>query len=730
MRNSISRKRLIIAFVLYLAVRICISVFPKVATTYADELLYLELAQNIWRKGVLSLFCVPVRFAKILYPLTLSPFFAIADPIARTTAISVFNAVLVSSALIPGWLIAVRMIQDRKRQLAAMVLLACMADMNFSVTFMAENLYLPLLLWGVYFLIRELDRDEARFGAAALAGCWCFLLYTAKESGAAFLAAASVLQLRRIVIRKGQRKQWIQAAAVFAAAFLVPFLALRLTLFAGMPYSYSAQAALSNLDSAGKWRFLLGSGASILLYFLLSLLILPAVAGLRRIRGDGRRDALIMLTGLYTLLTALGIAFAICLPDDFGSGDLRIHLRYFAGVPFLLAVLLLSGRERAGETVRNRLLSGRTAGTLLAIILSFLLLSPIRTGSLVDAPALEAMRLLPEGTRWPVVLLSLAGLALLGIWIIRGERAFIRWTAVALLCAQVANGTAFVLRASRSEGPEAAGEAILLDRLMDSLDGNMLVVKSSLYDARERTLDTYSNDDYYAVETEDLMQLAWESERPGVIDLAQAALTLPSTLPQFAAEEKYRAEHIDYIITSDPAFTLSVEENRDITPEGYRTWRVYRAETPEILYIFDQKRYRIGERISFMGETASFSGYVMSGFSAAESAFTWTGGNHAELLIVPEEDPAASAGLEMSVGLAMTLGKQRVRIRVNQVPVWEGTAEGAGEISFRIPEEALKAGDGRIRLEMDLPDAAQPGNGDPRELALAVQYMVLDAVRE
>ena len=35
------------------AVRVLLSVFPKTAVTYFDELVYLELAQNIWRKGLL-----------------------------------------------------------------------------------------------------------------------------------------------------------------------------------------------------------------------------------------------------------------------------------------------------------------------------------------------------------------------------------------------------------------------------------------------------------------------------------------------------------------------------------------------------------------------------------------------------------------------------------------------------------------------------------------------------
>ena len=723
MRNSISRKRLIIAFVLYLAVRICISVFPKVATTYADELLYLELAQNIWRKGVLSLFCVPVRFSKILYPLTLSPFYAITDPIARTTAISVFNAVLVSSALIPGWLIAARMIPDRKKQLAAMVFLACMADMNFSVTLMAENLYLPLLLWGIYFLIRDLDAQGGmRIGTAALSGFWCFLLYTAKESGAAFLAAASVLQLRRIVIRKGQRKQWIQAGAVFAAAFLIPFLLLRLTVFAGVPYSYSVQVSESGLGSPDRWAYMLRVTVSLLLFFMLSVLFFPVLTGLKNGRAEKTRP-LAIFTGLYAVLTALGIAFAICLPEEYGRGDLRIHLRYFMGVAFPVIVLYLSGEDRERTTWRARLRSPRTAGALLFGVAVLLLHMPVRTGSLVDAPSLEALvQLLPAESVTPDMVLLAASVALLAVWIIWGERIFTVCLAVVLLAGQVLNGAFFVARARKVERPAAAAEAVRLDRFMDQLDGNILVVKQGLYMTEERTLDTYSNDDYYAIETEDLTALAWAQKQPGWIDLRNTGLK--SVYWAFTAADTYTVDRIDYIVTEDPGLIPTESGNENITPDGLGAWRVYRAKDPEMIRIFDRKPYQMGERISFQAETESFSRYARIGFSTAESGFTWTNGKYADMILNLEE--AAPEEMTVTMGVAMTIGPQRVAIRMNGITAWEGVVEGGGEVVFAVPREAVTADPDRIRIEMDLPDATLPGNGDPRQLALAVQYIVLD----
>ena len=54
------------------AVRCFLSVFPKWPRIYFDELVYIELGQNIWLNGRLSIYHTGVSFSKILYPVFLS----------------------------------------------------------------------------------------------------------------------------------------------------------------------------------------------------------------------------------------------------------------------------------------------------------------------------------------------------------------------------------------------------------------------------------------------------------------------------------------------------------------------------------------------------------------------------------------------------------------------------------------------------------------------------------
>ena len=123
------------------AVRFLLSFYSKTAVTYNDELFYLELSQNIWLRGTLNVYAAPIRFTKLLYPLLLSPFYAVDDGLLRTRLISAFNTLLISSSLIPGYLLAKRVLKKDSHIMLALLALALSPNLLFSLTFMAENLY-------------------------------------------------------------------------------------------------------------------------------------------------------------------------------------------------------------------------------------------------------------------------------------------------------------------------------------------------------------------------------------------------------------------------------------------------------------------------------------------------------------------------------------------------------------------------------------------------------------
>ncbi|MBP5565040.1 MAG: hypothetical protein J6X45_04895, partial [Lachnospiraceae bacterium] len=135
-------------FGLFLAevlIRFCFADFSKSAHTYRDELRYLQIAKNIFANGSLSVYGARNDYQKILYSLLLTPTYFIKNSIVRIKVIALINSVLVSSSIFPGYLIIKKLSDNNKKLiLISLLLLSVFSDMCFSLTFMSENLFLPL----------------------------------------------------------------------------------------------------------------------------------------------------------------------------------------------------------------------------------------------------------------------------------------------------------------------------------------------------------------------------------------------------------------------------------------------------------------------------------------------------------------------------------------------------------------------------------------------------------
>ena len=219
------------------AVRVLLSIFPKSAVTYNDELFYLELAQNLFSRGTATVYTTPVHFTKLLYSLLLAPFYAVKDGMLRIRLISAFNALLMSSSLIPGYLLARRALKKTGQIVFVLLFLALSPNLLFSVTFMAENLYYPLLLWGFYAAYRYFASESPKPLRAFLLGLLAFLLYFTKEVGAAYAAAVAVVLLAGRMGNKKGRKEVYLPLGLYLLGIAVPYLLLRFTLLSGMGYS-------------------------------------------------------------------------------------------------------------------------------------------------------------------------------------------------------------------------------------------------------------------------------------------------------------------------------------------------------------------------------------------------------------------------------------------------------------------------------------------------------------
>lgn len=377
-------------FVLSSVVRFCLSDFPKCIGVLPDEVRYLNLAASLFNEGQLVERGGFSSFQKILYPLALSPAFLADDPLLRVRLIALLNSIYVSSAVFPALLLARRLFTSRTPVIICLLFTLVMPDMCYSMTFLSECVYLPLALWLIACCLRAFEaRGRAGYAWCAGAGLLCYVTYLAKEVALGFALAFVVMMIVRIcrsmryadansglpshpthpsrdaaaelaclrhaqtVLAKPHRAQCGSARDArihacislicFFAAFAIPFLLLKFTLFSGLLNSYN-QTDPSVLLNPYTLLFAIYALASDAMHFVIAFaffpLVLPALTWPRLTRRERDLCLFCLLAFVFILLI---VVYTISIREDLGHVGIRPHVRYVA--PIFLPLLFLTIKQ-------------------------------------------------------------------------------------------------------------------------------------------------------------------------------------------------------------------------------------------------------------------------------------------------------------------------------------------------------------------------------------------------
>ena len=683
--------------------RVALSVFPRIITVYPDEQVNLQLAQGIHLFGRLAANGGDTAAPGILYPALLSPFYGIPDPEIRLKAISVLNALLVSSALVPAWLLCRRLLRKNLSGLAALALFVLSPNLWVSVSFMADSLFIPMALWGILFLFRGFEQGSPGPRASCGLGLWMYLLFLASQAGTALAAAALGLFIYEAAAGRNEKKA-LTAAACFIGAFGAAYLAGMFLLFGGKPCHYPVLFP----ETPQQLLFLLVAAAGLLLHFMTGLLLFPAVlpvTGLKRREAAYRKRLVVLL--VYSVFAALLTAASVSVPGDFGSMDIRVVLRMFtpAGWLFMLAWLETLETE---DTEKTGLRHPAVITVAVLVFAGLVILRAPRLREVTDAPMLLAAGKLNAGLKPALVkavpaALFLAGLALLAAG---RKKVLAVCITVCLLAGNVLNGVS-LLRQAREEGmppaEEIRSQAKELDGFLDGLEGNILFVRNDVPDEAERLTDTYCRTvKCRSIGLTELRRLAGCAEDPGQLSPEEAGLGM---------------DRVDCLICPGETFSRYSAGGEEITPETVSYMHVYRNGQPDRLDLTDLLVVRPGESIRFAKENPEHRGYPAGGFSNPESGFTWTEGPEATITFVPVSEGNTPVDLVWTRKMTNG-GEQKCRVYADGELLFDGAVRGEGELRLPLPQAATEK-DGPVTFRFELPDARQPDNGDPRLLAVA-----------
>ena len=721
----------IFLFLFSVVIRGLLSDYPKLAWIYRDELYYPGIAKDLWNNGTISVYRVPVDFSKILYSIVLAPFFSINNGPLRISIISWFNSVLVSSSIFPAWLIGKKVIKDNRKLLFSVILFLSGADMCFSVTFMAENLFLPMGLWAVLFVMDDILRNKVSVVKSFFLGAYLYFVYLCKEAGGA-IAIASLVMHTYVASRRTskERNNSFISIAFIVLGFITLYVIGKITLFRDISYSYSGQVSINSISDSQHLVFflfaLLYNSIFVLIQWGLFPVLLPAI---RVNKMDTNLRLLFLFTVLCVLFTVIGVSYGVTLPENMGNYRLRIHGRYF--IPFYFPVLICfvaNTKEELSKTEKRKLI----IGVAVALIVTALIVYPPQFGSPVDAPMLEYARQIENDVIFRVMLSSV-WLILLFIAVTKAHRFFLTLTMFVFGVASVVNNALFLddYFPGSAISPENIVKIQEVEEVISSLDNDILVVEgprlfaNGVFDNSEKLFDSYISQSVYKITAS---QIAAELVRlGGTINMRTDKIL--SAMDTGGALWTYEGIDAEYLLFLNNAYSYShvSSDNAEIIPvPGLEDAKLIRVNNGIIQERTDLGCYYEGEEIVFYGTNNNCEEYLVSGFGAGEASFRWTNEKKARM-IIKVLDYQHGKDAEILVKLAgICKASQHCLIYVNNSLIFDDvlTVDDCSDLlHIVLPADSIRPEDDTFILDFHLPDATQPGNGDIRKLGIALQTL-------
>lgn len=190
-----------------------------------DELIYSELARSLADGDGLQVRDRPSGVVSVLYPLLIAPAYLLYDSLPDAyAAVKVINAALISSAAIPAFFLARRVLAPGLSLFAALLAVA-LPSLVYSGTVMTENAFYPAFLLVALALVLALERPTAQRQLVLLGLCGVTLLVRV-QGIALVLAALSAPLLLRLFARRSLRPYRLLYGLVAGGAVLVVLLQL------------------------------------------------------------------------------------------------------------------------------------------------------------------------------------------------------------------------------------------------------------------------------------------------------------------------------------------------------------------------------------------------------------------------------------------------------------------------------------------------------------------------
>jgi hypothetical protein len=394
---------------------------------FPDELIYSELGKSFAATGHFAVRGEPFSVLSFgpLYPMLLAPIYRFAESDGQAYAlIKALNALLMSLAAVPTYLIARRLLPRRPSLAAAAVAVVIPATV-YSTKVMTESLAYPLFLVAIYVFIRAVETPSRRFYVGAAVAATGAMLARAQ-----MLVLLPALLTATIVVRGIAARQ---RARTPGTAFLVAVVGTLIALAALLAASptrhvllgkHAALAGRLDLTASPKW--LIYHVAELdLIVGALPLAGFVAMVVLACRRSETRRE----MTAFAAVAASVAV-WLLALVAAYASGpktSFLIYERYLFYVIPLIVIGFLVWLHDGARGSRKLVLATAVATALLPAALPFRALISDRVWGVNSAspglvPFALLARVVGEGAGITLVALALSTLGAIAFARARPER--------------------------------------------------------------------------------------------------------------------------------------------------------------------------------------------------------------------------------------------------------------------------------------------------------------------
>ena len=341
---------LLIAYALTSFLLMIINGYCKHLEVYMDESIYYGMAESLARgMGLFTIKGEPYYTDRVIYSLLISPTFLAHNRFLQFKLIALINAVVICSGAFPVYLLAKGVIKDNRCALLTGLLYLIQPDLQFTCSFMSENVMLPLSLWTIFLswklsYIKDIEHNRRVLWVV----CWIIstiaLFYT-KSSGAVVALLCFIwlaLLFVRAFIREApvylEDKQIRILLFVFAVTIILSFVAVFRFSKTGESILWQVSYYIRELskETGMYFRCYLYTWASEILAIGVFPIILPCFFYKELSREAKRLFGLVLMLTLIVNCAIMAISILIKKSD--GLDDFPLYHRYiiYIWLPFII----------------------------------------------------------------------------------------------------------------------------------------------------------------------------------------------------------------------------------------------------------------------------------------------------------------------------------------------------------------------------------------------------------